>query len=274
MGTSVFCSRRDFFKATLAGVAAWGVTHSGDSSARAAEELLTRAQAIPAEHPLSPAIKLAQEGLTALAPIDNYQAILVRRERIGNKLLDSRIELKIRENPFSVYLKFQQPSAGREALYVAGKNQNNVLAHDVGFAGLAGTLELDPKGSFAMDQNRHPITMIGLRNMVTSLLEQWVNEANLGGATVKVLPATTFGKVVCRGVEVSYSQAKGGLKFQTTRLYVDDSTSLPVRVQAYDFPGRRDKEPPLAEDYFYTELKTNIGLAENDFSTRNPKYRF
>ena len=73
------------------------------------------------------------------------------------------MSMKARTRPRSVYLKFRQPAAGREAIYVEGRNDGKVLAHDVGLGRLiAGTLHLDPDGSRAMEDCRHPITEAGI----------------------------------------------------------------------------------------------------------------
>jgi hypothetical protein len=33
-------------------------------------------------------------------------------------------------------------------------------------------------------------------------------------------------------------------------------------------------EPPLIEEYTYTDIKTNVGLTDSDFDVRNRKYHF
>lgn len=237
-------------------------------------ELAAKVEEAPASHPLMPALKMGTDCLTALEQVTDYKATFIKRELVGRKTLDTRMELKLREKPFSVYLKFLQPHAGREAIFVQGENNNHLLVHDVGFASLAGTISLDPLGSYAMDENRHPVTSIGMTNMVTKLVETWLAEIGLEGATVNYYPNAHIGQLPCKAIETSYSRKQTAARFQTTRLYVDKEHGWPVRLQAYDFPGRRDTEAPLVEDYLYTDLAVNVGLSDIDFSTKNPKYGF
>jgi hypothetical protein len=237
-------------------------------------QLATRIQEAPRSSPLLPALKMASQSLDVLAGIRDYKATFTKRELVGRKTIDTRMELKLREDPFSVYLKFVQPHAGREVIYVAGKNDDNLLVHDVGFASLVGTLSLDPTGSMAMEENRHSLTSIGMRNMVTKLVEQWLSDLDVAGLAVNFFPNAHIGQLACKAVEVSLPKNRVSSEFQLTRLYVDAEKGYPIRLQAYDFPSKRETVSPLLEDYFYSDLVVNPGLTDDDFSTTNPKYNF
>jgi len=223
---------------------------------------------------LSPALKMASESLAALDLLEDYSATFIKSELIGRNLNNSRMELKLREEPFSVYLKFLQPSSGREVIYVKGKNKGQLQVHEVGFASLAGTLSLDPEGSLAMDGNRYPVSKIGMRNMLIKLVDTWVAERQLSGMTVNIFPNARIGDLSCKAIEISHQTHHATARFQLTRLFLDAEKGWPVRVQAYNFPGKRDKGSPLAEDYMYADIKPNNGFLDIDFSIKNPKYQF
>lgn len=266
-------SRREFLTRSLAAASVlalnpWRVAAWADPP-----QLAARIQEVPESHALLPALKMAHESLLALKDVKDYTCAFVKRERFARKLIDTQMELKVREEPFSVYVKFVKPHTGREVVYQKGQNNDMLQAHDVGFAGLAGTLSLDPTGSYAMDENRHPVTMIGMRIMAITVMEQWLNEIQKKGAVVKTLPETKIGEFNCRGVESSYAAPQKDLLFHISRLYVDSATGYPIRVQQYDFPARRE-EAPLAEEYTYSQIKINQKLADVDFSVKNPKYGF
>ena len=89
--------------------------------------------------------------------VSDYVCTFSKRERIEGRLRSKHVMLmKVRTHPRSIYLKFRQPSPGREAIYVEGRNDGKLLAHEVGLKRLiAGTLSLDPTGSMAMEDNRH-----------------------------------------------------------------------------------------------------------------------
>lgn len=268
-------NRRTFLSNSLAAMSALGAgVVIGNNLFADRTQLAARIEEAPPSHPLMPALRLANDSLTALEGVKDYRATFIKREQIGRKLLDSRMELKLREDPFSVYLKFQQPHAGREVIYVQGQNDNRMLVHETGFASLVGTLALDVDGSYALEENRYPLSMIGLRHMVTKLMEQWLRETEMDGITVNYYPNAHIGQLPCKAIETSHRRQRPGVKFQMFRLYVASETSYPVRLQSYDFPQGRETEPPLVEDYLYTDLAVNVGLADIDFSTKNPKYRF
>jgi len=115
------------------------------------------------QHPLVPAIALAEK---SLATIDNeikdYTCTLVKRELIDGTLSEHEyIFLKVRHQPFSVYMYFMAPAniKGRECIYVHGSNQGRLVGHEGGVKGkLLGTHDLDPTGFIAMRGQRYPIT--------------------------------------------------------------------------------------------------------------------
>lgn len=237
-------------------------------------QIAMRVKEAPAAHPLTPALQLGTASLKALEQVEDYTATFTKREQIGRKLIDAQMEMKLRHEPFSVYMKFVKPVAGREVLYVDGENNNKIKAHDVGIAGLAGTLSLDVDGSFAMADNKYPITMAGMQTMAAQILEQWLGEIQFAGVNVNYYPKARIGQTACKAIETSHRQPTEGVKFSKTRLYVDASTNLPIRVQQYDFPKKANKEAQLVEDYLYTNIKTNVGLNDDDFSVTNKSYNF
>lgn len=268
-------SRRHFLTQSLAGCTAIGTTaFFGQSLFADRIEIAAKIAETDESHVLAPALKLASESLKSLDQLTDYRSLFTKSERIGKNLIHSRMELKLRETPFSVYVKFLQPNAGREVLFVQGRNNDYLQVRDVGFASLVGTLSLDPKGNTAMEGNRYPINSIGMRTLLVKLVETWLGERALPGMTVNIFPNTRMDNLSCQMIEVSHRQHHPGAKFQLTRLFIDSEHRWPIRLQAYDFPGKRDKEAPLAEDYYYSQIQPNIGLSDIDFSTKNPKYRF
>jgi hypothetical protein len=224
--------------------------------------------------PLAPALKLAHESEEALQSIDDYTATFIKREMIKGKMLDQSMELKYRENPSSVYLKFIKPHEGREILYVPNQNQGKLLAHEEGLKGLVGTVGFLPTSSEAMDENRHPITEIGMRKMLGHIIQQWEQDARTPGVKVKFFPNAKVGQIDTKMIETIQPKPSPQAKFHITRLYLDKRTSLPVRVEQFGWPEKAGAEPPLLEEYNYTNLKTNVGLTDTDFSVKNPAYRF
>ena len=255
----------------LAGVSlgGWAIAPSW-----AEPQIAARIEEAPQSHPLIPALKQVAESLAEVEKLNDYQATLVKHEQVGGEMLSAKLELKYRENPRSVYLKFVEPHAGREVIYRPDRNGGNLQVHDVGLAALVGTVSLDPKGKIALEESRHPVSAIGLKRMLELLLEQWLKETRLSDVTVNFYPNAKIGTLSCQVVEVSRAQDHADVVHQMTRVYIDATTKLPVRVQNYAFPTRRGGKPELIEDYYYMNLRGNTGLKDVDFDTENPLYRF
>lgn len=237
-------------------------------------QLAARVKDTPESHALIPALQMGTKALESLESVKDYTAEFTKLEMIGKKLTETKMELKIREKPFSVYLKILKPVAGREALYIEGENDGRMKAHDVGFAGLAGTLTLDVDGTIAMTDNKYPITMSGLRTMTAKVLEQWLDDVKHKDIDVNYFPNARIGKVSCKAIETSHRSQKSGVKFAMTRLYVEKERGIPIRVQQYEFADKAGDKPVLVEDYLYANIKLNVGLTDKDFSTENPAYNF
>lgn len=240
-----------------------------------ASEAQAQKKEIPSNHPYVPVLKLAYAGLEAVKEVKDYQAVLTKREYLGKRLVTQQVEIKIRHQPFSVYLKFREPFAGREVLFVEGKNNNSLLAHEgSGLSSLIGTVTLPVNSRDAMKGNKYPITMIGIENMVETLIKQWESETQYGECEVKYYPNAKLGNVTCRVVETSHPTPRKQFRFKRTRLYLEKETNLPIRCECYGFPARPGGQSPLLEEYTYTNLRTNTGLTDYDFDRRNPNYHF
>lgn len=230
---------------------------------------------VPENHPYVPVLKLAGVAQAAVDKVQDYQGVLTKREFIGNKLHTQQMEIKVRHEPFSVYLKFREPFAGREVLYVEGQNENKMLAHEgSGITSLIGTISLPLDSREAMKDNKYPINMIGMSNMISKLTETWTYETQFGECDVKYYPNAQLGNVPCRVVETSHPQARRQFRFSLVRLYMDKETNLPIRCECYGFPMQAGEKAPLLEEYTYTNLRVNVGLRDFDFDRQNPSYQF
>ena len=117
------------------------------------------------------AIRVVSECQERFQSVNDYTCTFFKRERISGKLIPAHImAMKVRTKPQSIYLKFQQPARGREAIYIAGRHGGKVLAHDVGFNKfLAGTVRLEPTSARAMEDCRHPITEAGIGPLLETI---------------------------------------------------------------------------------------------------------
>lgn len=231
-----------------------------------------------AEHPLTPAIRWAEAGLDRMRTITDYTCTFYKRERIGGTLNDYEVMyLKVRHEPFSVYIYFLSPPSmrGQEVIYIAGANDGHMWAHPTGVRNrLIGTVSLDPTGMIAMKGNRYPLTDIGFLNLTERLVIVGRNDAQFGECDVQFFQGAKIGGRTCTCVQVVHPVPRRNFTFHLARIFVDDELNLPVRYEAYSWPRQEGGQPELEEEYTYLNLQTNVGLSDFDFDTRNPNYGF
>ena len=232
----------------------------------------------PNEHPLMPAIRWARNGIDQIQQIQDYSAVMVKRERISGKLNDEQyMFIKVRHRPLSVYMYFLKPDSlqGQEAIYVEGQNDGKLLGHPAGLKNkLIGTLPLTPTGPIAMQGNRYPITEIGLLNLVQRLAEVAEKDAQFGECEVKFMPGAKLNDRACTLIQVLHPVPRRNFLFHMARIFVDDELNLPIRYEAYDWPKEAGGPPVLIEQYTYVNLRLNNGFTDADFDVRNPNYQF
>ncbi|HQX50780.1 MAG TPA: DUF1571 domain-containing protein [Planctomycetaceae bacterium] len=265
-GSSEFGSSRRRFAASLAAMGLTGFVGGfawGDETAKPATE-----------HPLTPALRHAKSCLERVSEMPSYECTFEKKEVVGKHVITQTMRMKVRHEPFSVYMYFEKPNAGREVIFVAGKNNNNLLVHEAGFASLIGTLELAPDGSQAMSENRYPITKAGIANLLEAIIQQWDAETKYGETEVKYFEDAKVGNMACRVIESTHPQPRKQFNFHITRLWIDEKSGLPVRVQQFGFPTKKNSKPPLLEDYTFSNIKAEVRLTDRDFDTKNPSYNY
>ncbi|HAD58526.1 MAG TPA: hypothetical protein DCG12_04730 [Planctomycetaceae bacterium] len=226
------------------------------------------------EHPLTPAIAYAKKCLAKVEALPGYTATFYKKEVVGRKTVNHQMRVKIRHEPFSVYLFFEKPHNGREVLYVDGENDGKLLAHEAGLLSIAGSVSLNPTDSTAMNENRYPITMSGIANIVGEVIKTWEEETRYQGTEVKYFKNAKLGDLTCRVIESNHPKPYKQFKNQKVRLWIDAKTGFPVRVQTYAFPKKAGREPALVEDYTFKDLKTDVRLTDADFDRNNKRYSF
>ncbi len=237
-------------------------------------------------HPLDPVIELAKREFEAFEnDVFDYTAVMLKRERIGGKLgEENRIALKVinprlSENqedvPLHVYLRFEAPSnvRGREVIWVDGKNDGNLIAHEAGMFNLM-SVTLPPDGSLAMMGNKYPITGIGLGNLYWKLIEKGERDRRSGDCEVTIRENELFDDRNVVLIEVKHSTKQMDFDFHIARIYLDTQRHLPLRYESYLWPIQPNDEPPLEEQYTYQDIQVNVGLSEADFDPKNSTYEF
>lgn len=251
----------------------------GDRSdtARTATAAPAPSPAQTGEHHLAPVIRWARNGLGNIERIRDYSTTVEKRERIGGKLSDYQFMfVKLRQRPFSVYMRFLKPDdvSGQEVVYVEGQNNGRLLAHGVGLQAHFGTVSLKPDGPFAMKGQRYPITDLGILNMTRRLIQVGEADMRYGECDVKYYEGAKVNNRLCTMIEVVHPIPRRNFLFNVARIFVDRELNLPIRYESYNWPKQPGGPPELMEEYSYLDLKLNNGFTDADFSINNPNYHF
>jgi hypothetical protein len=227
---------------------------------------------------LDDALKFGTQSRAALSSLSDYTAVLTKTELVGGNLTTQVMDLKCRQQPFSIYLgSHRRGGKGREVIYAAGANDGNLLVHEAGLKSVIGTLKLKPDCSKVMETNRHPITDVGLVRLIESAMSVWENDRRVADAAqveVEFFHDVAAAGTVCEEVQITHHQKRPQINYQIGRVFVEKQTGFPVQAEAYGWPGRLGEEPPLLEKYTYSEIKTNVGLTAHDFDPQNSEYEF
>jgi hypothetical protein len=230
----------------------------------------------PSETDLEDALDLARASLKTLKKIDGYTCVFTKQERSGNELLpEERLALKVRHQPFSVYLRFLGPTAvaGQEAIYVEGQNDGNIIAHAVGIKSMFGRVSLDPHGYLATGGGPHSITDTGMVKLVEKLLALGAQKDLFQNCQVTIREIE-FADRPAKQVEIRNPAPVGDFRLAVARIVLDTQWNVPVHFVAYHWPDAPNDELLLMEEYSYLDIDLDPGLTDFDFNPDNPTYAF
>ncbi len=216
------------------------------------------------------AMRLISEARKAFAQVQDYTFTLVKREQVNGQLLpENVIAVKVRNQPFSIHMKWlkPKPQEGQEACYVAGKNNGLMRVKPAGVLGAMGFVNIDPKDARVRAMSRHSITEAGIGNLIEKCAQRWESDRQTGKTKLRIGEYEFDGRK-CVRVEASHPGSKPG-DFYAYRIVVffDKELHLPVRCEVYDWPkeGARP-EGEQVECFSFTDLKLNVGLTDDSFN--------
>jgi len=269
------------------------------------QPLAQEAAAVPTVEEI---LKRAEEAVSALK---DYSGKMILEERFGKKFGRAETVFKFKK-PFSVYIKYLKPHTGREAIFRRGWNNDKIKVHKGDFPDI--TLNLDPYGSTAMEDNHHPITDFGLENTIRISSSNLKKALGRGEGKFQVVDAgDIFGEPAWK---IEAELPKGGYFITAGKketlwdiarrtgqdmyliLYTNPKYDDPDDVDEGDkvfipnyYGGKTefivskttwlprrvcswDWEGQPYECYHYPELKLNPGLSDKDFDPDNKEYKF
>ncbi len=199
--------------------------------------------------------------------VNDYTAMLHKKELVEDRILEDRNIIFKFMKPQHFYMKWiEGDGEGTETLYVEGKYDNELVVHLGKFLGLF-TITIDPFGKWAMENNRHPITEAGMGHIINIMEDNYKKAVNDSDSQIIIIGDTLVNNRTMYLVKTIFPLHKdyyGNIIY----IYFDNENYLPVKFTVYGWKNE------LLEDYFFDNLKLNVGLTEEDFDEDNPNYGF
>lgn len=201
-----------------------------------------------------------------------YTATLEKQVDVQGTLQDvEAIQIKIRHEPFSAYLKWERDH--QQVLYVEGENDNRLIARPTnGLSLLRSIWKLDPKSPQAMRGDRYPVTEIGIGKLTERLHKFYSDRDGETGMTCAMREEELSGRPVVIFDVVFHSPSECE-DYSHSTIYFDAIGKWVVGVEnkGWSTDGR---EGELLERYLYHDVDFDAKLTSTDFSIDNPEYKF
>jgi hypothetical protein len=129
------------------------------------------------------------------------------------------------------------------------------------------TLNLDPRGSIAMKNNRHTVLEAHIGTIIEICDKNYKLTKHLSVGTFEQCEEKMIGgraEICIKAIFPDDRRFYGGINY----IYVDKEYKFPVAVEIYGWNNE------LLEKYEYTNIKLNVGLTEKDFDSKNKEYEF
>jgi len=124
--------------------------------------------------------EVLEDMFAAINDIQTSSFTLEIKERFENKYIESKTDVRIREQPLSIYMKQYYPSDGLEILWTEGQNNDKVLINPNGFPYI--NISLSPNNSRMRKGNHHSVLTAGF-NPPADILLYSINKA-IGDYTI------------------------------------------------------------------------------------------
>ena len=170
-----------------------------------------------------------------------------------------------------MFLEFLGPPKvrGRKVLFVAGENDNKMLARNGGKRFNYVIVKLDPMGEAAMKESLVPITEMGLENMTRMLMrllkDNIQHDPSGANSRLAFYRNAKVNQRTCTRISVKHPDPSPELGFSSADVYVDDELHVPIRLEAYAWPVRPNGPSQLLFEYTYEDLEINVGLTSAEF---------
>jgi hypothetical protein len=198
--------------------------------------------------------------------VHGYRLTMEKQERIGDELQPREvIEIAFRAQPYSVYMRWLQGARRAKAvLYVEGENDNQMVVHPTGVAGLlAPTVKIDPNGPQAREAGRYSIKEFGLQKTLERTLANWKTAQKNGALHVEYLGLREIagtGDRPCYTLRRTYTKPDSEGVVQGTA-FIDKQTWFQTGTMLMGQDNR------LIGEYLFRDIQLNPTFKPDQFQT-------
>lgn len=221
-------------------------------------------------------VALLELGRYRIGAVPDYTAKFVKQERVDGALQDLQtIQLKLRHQPFSVYMKWLEGGdEGRQVLFVQGENDDQLQVRLGGIKSRLPVMRLAPTCASAMQESRHPITEMGLSELAAQVHKYRSRDCSLTrGVRWEMLPDQKHFDRDCDCWIVEYDDPQIEPIYRKMITCVDKELALPISVRNFGWPDEGVETSDAAaldaatliEYYGYTEIRFEARLSDADF---------
>jgi uncharacterized protein DUF1571 len=200
--------------------------------------------------------------------IRDYKCVFVARENLhGKQGEDQIIHMKLRQQPFSVYMNWARPKSmeGQEVAYVQGKNGNNLRVRNPGLLRVTGFMSIDINDKRTLEHSRHTIVEAGIGNLIDRTAQNWQFDRQSGKAVTHI-SEYVFDNRPCYKVETIHMAKLPQFYSYKGVIYLEKNSKYPIRNENYSWPvPGGNPAGDLMESFSYTQIEWNKGLKDADF---------
>lgn len=259
---------------------AWCMYQYGRGPAGQPVEQRESAHSNSTEASLDKALELVHVACNRLATVRDYRCQYLRKEFLDGEWKKNHVLLRVRHQPFSVYMEWLSDEWGKRGRKVVYHEQmgDKMLVR----VPLLGLREMDLQSSIRMKESKYTVAQAGIKNLAERLAERWRREKQLGLTQVQmqdveleVVVGTIPFRQPCVCVTTVHPSEhrdvfhREGCLFHRTCVYFakdGPAAGLPVQLKGYDWPADgSDGEGPLVEESTYVNVELNLGLTDKDF---------
>jgi len=203
----------------------------------------------------------------AYARVHSYTARFVRQEVVDGALRPREEAFLKFRRPGLIYLRWiAGPPVGRQILFAPG---DQMLVREPGLFTSLATIVMAPDSPRVLKESRHPVTDIGVGQLIELIVDNAQRARAAGDLTVRDLGTVAGADGLERRLELVLPlEREKGYYCHRLALSVSADSGLPVRAVVYDRDDR------MVADYAYRELRLNPQLTRADFDAANPEYGF